>query len=138
MLHTHLELFFWWNFDSYLGTKNPKNQGIRTKLVVLSSNGGVLVQAPASYSQRMSGVLVGDASCGQATFTISGISKEDNGIYTCELYRIKSYFFCLKTRPCAIVNECERLLKLYTNDISTVHIDFLFFNNSLIFLSLSL
>ncbi|XP_068733585.1 uncharacterized protein [Montipora capricornis] len=78
------------------GLQNPLGPTIQTNLVVLDVTGSVLIQAPASYSQRVSGVLVGDASSGQAIFNISGIKKEDQGFYTCELYKLENFLAIVK------------------------------------------
>ena len=87
---------FKWSFSGGVtvvswGLKNPNYHIIQTTLVVLSPDGSVSVQAPAFYRQRVSGVFVSNASSGQAIFTISRIKREDEGFYTCELYKRKGY-----------------------------------------------
>ena len=88
---------FKWSFSGGVqsitwGLKNPKDPSVIViKLVVLDSTGSVSVQAPASYSQRVGGVFVGNASSGHAIFTISSIKREDDGFYTCRLKRIENF-----------------------------------------------
>ncbi|XP_068686480.1 fibroblast growth factor receptor 1-like isoform X2 [Montipora foliosa] len=88
---------FKWSFSGGVqsitwGLKNPKDPSVIViKLVILDSTGSVSVQAPASYSQRVSGVFVGNASSGHAIFTISSIKREDDGFYTCRLKRIENF-----------------------------------------------
>ncbi|XP_068687089.1 uncharacterized protein [Montipora foliosa] len=92
---------FTWSFSGGVshiswGLKNPLGQTIQTKLVVLDVTGSVSIQAPASYSQRVSGVLVGNLSSAQAIFNISAIKKEDQGFYTCELYKFENLLAVIK------------------------------------------
>ncbi|XP_068733708.1 uncharacterized protein [Montipora capricornis] len=91
---------FTWTFSGGVekitwGLKNQDYPGdIKPKLVVLyTSDSSVSVQAPPSYSQRVSGVFVGDASSGtgQAIFTIFDIKKEDQVFYSCQLTKIQNY-----------------------------------------------
>ncbi|XP_068734421.1 neural cell adhesion molecule 2-like [Montipora capricornis] len=86
---------FTWGFSGGVSTvtwglKNPEDPFILTELVRLAATGSVRITAPASYSQRVSGVLVGNTP-GQAIFTISGIEKGDDGFYTCQLYKREGY-----------------------------------------------
>ncbi|XP_068685790.1 protein kinase C-binding protein NELL2-like [Montipora foliosa] len=84
---------FSWSFSGGVsgiiwGKANPNNPlFIKTSLVYLSSTGSVSIPAPDSYSQRVSGLLVGNAFSGQAIFNISSIETKDSGIYTCVLYK---------------------------------------------------
>ena len=103
---------FTWSFSGGVshiswGLKNPLGQTIQTKLVVLDVTGSVSIQAPSSYSQRVSGVLVGDASSGQAIFNISGIKKEDQGFYTCELYKLENLLPVIKRDYVQLIVEGE-------------------------------
>ena len=92
---------FTWSFSGGVsqitwGLKDPVVEAIKTKLVILYVTGTVLIEAPPSYSQRVSGMFVGDASSGEAIFNISGIKKEDEGCYTCELYKLENLLAMVK------------------------------------------
>lgn len=87
---------FTWSFCGRVSTitwgrKKPSGHGFEAKLVVLNPAGLASVQAQASYTGRVKGVFVGNASSGQAKFTISDITKADAGFYTCLLYRNDVY-----------------------------------------------
>ncbi|XP_068733663.1 tyrosine-protein phosphatase Lar-like isoform X2 [Montipora capricornis] len=101
---------FTWSFSGGVShisweLKNPLGQTIQTKLVVLDVTGSVSIQAAASYSQRVSGVLVGNASSAQAIFNISAIKKEDEGFYTCELYKLENLLAVIKRDHVQLIVE---------------------------------
>ena len=83
---------FSWSFSGGVGTVNwgvkvPNINDIdSTPLVSLSSTSGVLsVTTEDPYSGRVNGSYSGDASSGQAIFTLSNIRKGDKGFYGCKI-----------------------------------------------------
>ena len=80
---------FIWSFSGGVGTvhwgiKEPAVIAIKTRLVFLSSTGAVLALAVEDpYNGRVNGSYHGDASSGQAIFTLSNIRKDDKGLYVC-------------------------------------------------------
>lgn len=82
---------FTWSLSGGVGTvtwgvKDPAVTAIKTRLVFLSSTGVVLlVTNQDPYNGRVNGSYNGDASSGQAVFTLTNIRKGDKGSYDCRI-----------------------------------------------------
>jgi len=84
---------FTWSFSDDVNQVNwgLKKSGVNESdfgelLVSLDVNGTLLlVSVPASYTGRVNGSRSGNLSFGQAIFTLSSITKDDERFYGCQL-----------------------------------------------------
>ena len=55
------------------------------RLVILGKTGQVSVTVPQAYKDRVSGFRSSDASSGQAVFTLTNITRNDETYYGCQI-----------------------------------------------------
>ena len=89
---------FTWSFSGDVGIVKWEIQNVSANdiqnnsyLITLDRNGSsLLVSIPAAYTGRVNGSRIGNSSLGQVVFTLSNITRNDEKVYACKIYKFNN------------------------------------------------